>query len=70
MRPKKSDKRKPLLLSFFLLLVAVLIPSSSFAQSYYFSNPETIINVYWNEDGTSSIDYLFTFVNDFSFDLG
>lgn len=64
MRPKKSDKRKPLLLSLFLLLVAVLIPSSSFAQSYYFSNPETIVNVYWNDDGTSSIDYLFTLVND------
>jgi hypothetical protein len=64
MRPNKRIQRKPLLLSLFLLLVAVLIPSSSFAQSYYFSNPETIVNVYWNEDGTSSIDYLYTLVND------
>jgi hypothetical protein len=66
MHPEKTDKRKPLLLSLFLVLVAFLIPSSSFAQSYYFSNPETIVNVYWNDDGTSSIDYLYTFVNDSS----
>lgn len=63
MRPMKTDKRKPLLLSLFLLLIASLIPSSSLAQSYFFSNPETIINVYWNDDGTSSLDYLYTFVN-------
>ena len=64
MRPNQKDKRKALFLSLFLLIIAVLIPSSSFAQSYYFQNPETIVNVYWNEDGTSSIDYLFTLVND------
>jgi hypothetical protein len=64
MRPNKTCNRKALFLSLFLLIIAVLIPSSSFAQSYYFQNPETIVNVYWNEDGTSSIDYLFTLVND------
>ncbi len=64
MRPNLKDKRKAFFLSLFLLIIAALIPSSSFAQSYYFQNPETIVNVYWNEDGTSSIDYLFTLVND------
>lgn len=64
MHPKRPIKIRALLLSFFLLLIAAPIPSSGFAQSYYFSVPELIVNVYWNDDGTSSIDYLYTFTND------
>lgn len=50
---------------FFLLLILVLIPAGDiYAQSYSFSLPEEYVDVYWNEDGTSSIDYLFVFIND------
>lgn len=48
-----------LLIVFFVLL----LPSSVLAQTYSFSVPLETVNVYWNEDGTESIDYVFTFAN-------
>jgi hypothetical protein len=42
----------------------LLLPASGYAQSYLFNLPEQFVDVYWNEDGTSSLDYLFVFVND------
>ena len=48
----------------FLVAVFLLIPNSAIAQSYLFSLDVEVVNIYWNEDGTSSIDYLFVFTND------
>jgi len=48
-----------------LLLISILLLSAgmALAQSLYFEVPEVIVDVYWNDDGTSSIDYLITFDN-------
>lgn len=49
----------------FLLLLALLsLPMQVLAQDYSFELPEETVHVYWNEDGTSSIDYVFAFNND------
>ncbi len=47
-----------------LVVCTLLLPAAAFAQTYSFSLPQQFIDVYWNEDGTSSIDYVFIFVND------
>jgi hypothetical protein len=47
-----------------LALTALIFPLSALAQTYEYSLPQQFIDVYWNEDGTSSIDYVFIFVND------
>lgn len=60
-------RQKKLSFKIFVLipvLLAVALPIAAFAQSYSFSLPQQFIDVYWNEDGTSSIDYVFIFVND------
>ncbi|UCD98054.1 MAG: hypothetical protein JSV42_13995 [Chloroflexota bacterium] len=41
----------------------LLIPTLAFAQTYTYSLPQQFIDVYWNEDGTSSLDYVFIFTN-------
>lgn len=48
-----------------LLIVCLLLFSTgaALAQSYYTQVPQVIVDVYWNSDGTSSIDYLITFAN-------
>jgi hypothetical protein len=50
----------PILLVFTLLL---LLTSPARAQSYSFQVPELTIDVYWNSDGTISLDYNFIFKN-------
>jgi hypothetical protein len=45
-------------------LFSLTFPIAAFAQTYHYSLPQQFIDVYWNEDGTSSIDYVFIFVND------
>ncbi|OGO63433.1 MAG: hypothetical protein A2Z45_04355 [Chloroflexi bacterium RBG_19FT_COMBO_55_16] len=59
--PSKINRLK-YLLAFVALLF--LTPGIALAQTYSFSLPQETVNVYWNEDGTSSIDYLFIFTND------
>jgi len=49
-----------LLLTIFLVLA---IPGVALAQTYFFSLDEMTVNVYWNEDGTESIDYVMKFTN-------
>jgi len=49
-----------------LLISGLILPGIALAQNYSFSVPEAVVDVYWNEDGTSSIVYLLTFVNDTS----
>jgi len=45
----------------FLLL---FIPASALAQNYYFQLPQMTVDVYWNADGSESINYTFVFQND------
>jgi hypothetical protein len=47
----------------FTLFTIWMLHGSALAQTYLFSMDAETVNVYWNEDGTSSIDYLFTFTN-------
>jgi hypothetical protein len=54
---------KKCLVSVILLAVLLFSYGSALAQDYLFSLPTYIINVYWNEDGTMAIDYLFDFAN-------
>ncbi len=47
-----------------LLLALILTFSLTFnvyAQDYYFSLDKEVVDVYWNSDGTMSLDYLLTF---------
>lgn len=54
---------KRILLFFLLAAIILFLPVSALAQTYLFSVPTEIVNIYWNEDGTQSIDYVFTFSN-------
>jgi hypothetical protein len=54
-------KKIAILLTLLLLLFA---PNVALAQTYRFSLDKLNANVYINEDGSVSIDYLFTFTND------
>jgi hypothetical protein len=47
-----------------LLFVLAFLPGSALAQTYSFSLDRETVNVYWNEDGTTSIDYVLVFTND------
>jgi hypothetical protein len=46
-----------------MILVALSIPGTVLAQDYYFSLDRMVVDVYWNSDGTSSLDYYLTFTN-------
>jgi hypothetical protein len=46
-----------------VMLFAFSITTSALAQSYSFSLDKEVVNVYWNSDGTLSLDYVFTFTN-------
>ena len=48
----------------FLVSVLLLSTSTARAQSYSFNLSDFVVNVFWNEDGTISIDYVYTFKND------
>lgn len=54
---------KRLFASLIALLFAFALTGTVIAQTYSFSLDREIVHVYWNEDGTSTIDYLFTFSN-------
>src|SRR5512135_3866664 len=52
------------LLSLCLLLLALLaMPGSAAAQEYLFSVPQETVNVYFNGDGTMSLDYVWNVAN-------
>lgn len=46
-----------------LATILLLIPGSAFAQTYSFNLPKETVNVFWNDDGTLSLDYVFVFAN-------
>lgn len=46
-----------------LTICILFVPIIAAAQTYFFQVDEQIVNVYWNADGTASIDYVFVFTN-------
>jgi hypothetical protein len=55
---------KRLLASLIVVLIALALPINALAQDdYYFGVEEETVHVYWNEDGTLSLDYTLVFVN-------
>ena len=56
--------KKRLLAIAFVLLLAVSLVSPALAQGdYYFAVEKEVVHVYWNADGTMSIDYTWVFNN-------
>ena len=55
-------KRRLLTVALVLILV-FSITTSALAQSYSFRLDREVVNVYWNADGSVSLDYVFTFTN-------
>ena len=48
----------------FLIVISLLLaPAAALAQNYYFALPELAVDVYWNSDGSISLDYLYAFQN-------
>lgn len=48
---------------FLALLLALSFAIPALAQAYSFSLDREVVHVYWNEDGSMSLDYEFTFTN-------
>ena len=55
--------KRRLLTMALVMIFALSITTSALAQSYSFSLDKEVVNVYWNSDGTLSLDYVFTFTN-------
>src|SRR5215212_448286 len=53
--------KRRLLVATLIFLVALALPIAAFAQDYYFSLDKEVVDVFWNSDGTMSLDYLLTF---------
>lgn len=47
-----------------LLAIFLSFPGSALAQDYYFVLDQNYVDVFWNEDGTMSLQYQMTFSND------
>jgi hypothetical protein len=60
----RSLRRIWLRIVLLLALLLALIPGAAQAQTYSFSVDMEAVDVYWNEDGTSAIEYVFVFNND------
>ena len=54
---------KRLLTILFVLLFALALPMNALAQNYYFGVEQETVHVYWNEDGSLSLDYTLVFLN-------
>ena len=56
--------KRRLITTLFILFVILSLVSPALAQGdYYFAVEKEIVQVYWNADGTMSIDYTWVFVN-------
>ena len=55
--------KKKLISFLFILTILLSIPIDTLAQTYYFSLDQEIVNVYWQEDGTLALEYVFFFTN-------
>ena len=52
------------LISLFIILIALALPAGALAQdTYLFSVNKEVVHVYWNSDGTMSLDYTWVFTN-------
>lgn len=60
---------KRILSILFLFIFFTSLSGSALAQGYYFRVQKLDISVYWNEDGTAAIDYVFVFINDAGGDI-
>jgi hypothetical protein len=56
--------KKGLLSLLAALALLGILAGSALAQNYSFSVPTAVVDVYYNQDGTASIDYTYTFAND------
>jgi uncharacterized membrane protein YgcG len=56
--------RKRIIFSLVILFVLFLSTGRALAQNYYYQITQEVVNVFWNEDGSESLDYLFTFKNE------
>jgi len=52
-----------LLVSILALVAVLVLPASAFAQEYLFGVDRETADVYWNADGSSSLEYTFHFTN-------
>lgn len=55
--------KRRLLTIFVVVILTLSTATSVFAQDYYFSMDRMVVDVYWNSDGSMSLDYLLTFTN-------
>ena len=53
--------KRRLLATTLIIILALSLPVTVFAQDYYFSLDKEVVDVYWNSDGTMSLEYLLTF---------
>ena len=56
--------KKRVLLIALVAFLLLIFPINAFAQTYSFSLDKMDVHVYWNDDGTISIDYVLVFTND------
>lgn len=52
------------IIALMIIIFLLAIPHPTLAQSYYFVLETMTVEVYWNEDGTQSLDYTMVFQND------
>jgi len=55
--------KRRLLVTTLIILLTLFRPANALAQDYYFSLDKMTVDVYWNADGTSALDYYLTFTN-------
>jgi hypothetical protein len=54
---------RKLFFSIFAVLIALALPVSALAQEYLFRVDKELVDVYWNADGSESVEYTFVFGN-------
>src|SRR5437867_12948879 len=55
--------KRRLLTIALVIIFALNVTTTALAQNYSFSLDKEVVNVFWNLEGTMSLDYLFTFSN-------
>ncbi len=55
--------KKRLFATTIVLILALALVSPAAAQDYYFAVDREVVHVYWNADGTMSVDYTWFFTN-------
>ncbi len=55
--------KRRLLTIVLIILMTLTFSTPALAQNYYFAVEREVVNIYWNADGTMSVDYTWVFVN-------